>query len=100
MSHPNFNLRLSKRATIDIEDILLYSLQTWGEQQMYSYQTALREGLDTIQTNPFVGHQHRDLSDKHRVFRVKQHLVIYKIIGQTIFIVRILHRRMDISHHL
>ena len=48
MSHPEYKLSLSKKAQEDFEDILLYTLQAWGEEQMYVYRDdILNPAVDT-----------------------------------------------------
>lgn len=100
MSPHNITLILSKRSIQDLEDILLYSFQKWGQQQMNIYQSALDTGLITINKNPLIGYKHQNLPNNYRIFGINQHIVIYKIIDTTIFVIRVLHSRMDLEKNL
>jgi len=65
MSQPNCKLNLSRKAQEDFEDILLYTLQTWGEEQMYYYRDdVINTALEKLQKQPHIGHRRPDLSNK------------------------------------
>jgi toxin ParE1/3/4 len=101
MSSPNrYTLRLSRQAEADLESILQYTYETYGEQQMYIYSTALHEALEAIADNPGIGHGRPDLSERHRAFRVEHHFVVYTVSGQTVNVSRILYERMDFTRHI
>lgn len=96
MSQSNYKLSLSNKATEDIKDILLYTLQVWGEEQMCSYrEDILDASFKVLQKQPHIGHKRPDLSDKHRSFIAGQHVIVYQLIESNIFISRILHGNMD-----
>lgn len=52
MSSPNYPLILSEQAQADYEDILAYTLRTWGAQQHAIYADFLDEALRSLQDNP------------------------------------------------
>lgn len=101
MSSPNrYTLRLSRQAERDIEGILQYTYETYGERQRQSYQAALHEALEAIADNPGIGHKRPDLSERHLALHVEHHFVVYTLSGQTVNVSRILHERMDFTRHV
>ena len=101
MSSPErYTLHLSRQAERDIESILQYTYETYGEGQRQIYAAALDRALATITGNPGLGHRRPDLSDRHRAFTVEQHVVVYTVSGQRINVARILHGRMDFTRHV
>jgi toxin ParE1/3/4 len=97
MSSPNLTLELSERAKLDFRDILSYTLQTWGEEQLIKYRDLIADALAAITNNPEVG---RGDVAPYRRYTVGQHFIFYRINGITITVVRILHRRSDFLRHL
>ena len=49
-----FNIRLSKRATHDIDDIVKYLTQSWSEKIKTDFLVTLSEKLMLLETNPFI----------------------------------------------
>ncbi|RKT10356.1 toxin ParE1/3/4 [Paraburkholderia sp. RAU2J] len=100
MSHPEYRLELAAEAQDDFEDILLHTLLTWGERQMQAYGDLLDRSLSTIRTNPNIGHVHPFVRDPYKCFQAGQHLIFYRVQDVTVFVVRILHSRMDPASRL
>jgi len=100
MSRPERRLILSPRAQDDFADILQYTLETWGEAQVFAYRAVLDEALMTIQRNPHIGHKLPELSPAHRIFPAGRHLIIYRADDETVSVARILHERMDVRRHV
>lgn len=88
-------LVLSPEALSDIADILLYTLQRWGEQQQDQYAAALDQGLALIQQNPEMGRSRPDLFPGCRSYRVREHIVYYALRDESVTVFRVLHGRMD-----
>jgi len=101
MSSPErYALRLSRQAETDLESILQYTYETYGEWQRQIYADALHEAFETITGNPGLGHRRPDLSERHLAFHVEHHFVVYTVSGQTVNMSRILHGRMDFTRHV
>jgi plasmid stabilization system protein ParE len=101
MSSPSkYKLYLSPQAETDIEDILHYTYQTYGEEQEGKYYNILCDALDLIESNPFAGHKRPDLSERHRSLTAGQHVIVYQVSEPKIFVSRILHSRMDFIRQL
>jgi toxin ParE1/3/4 len=95
MVRHNRNIRFSASARQDFVAILRYTLATWGEAQMLRYRETLETGLDNLADNPQLGRLRQELSQEYRSIRIAAHVMIYRLDGETIYIVRILHNRMD-----
>jgi toxin ParE1/3/4 len=100
MSRPDLPLILSPRAEDDFADILQYTLDTWGEVQVFKYRDILDEALLTIREHPQIGHSRAELSAAHRIFPAGRHIIVYRVTERAILVSRILHERMDLSTHL
>ena len=101
MSSPErYALRLSRQAETDLESILQYTYETYGEWQRQIYADALHEAFETITGNPGLGHRRPDLSERHLAFHVEHHFVVYTVSGQTVNMSRILYERMGFARHV
>ena len=98
MSVRNFRLELSEPAQQDFRDILSFTLQMWGERQFVEYRSQLNGALQAITENPQAGRARHGMM----VYPVGRHVVFYQVeeSAGTVYIVRILHGRMDASRHL
>ena len=94
------NYKLSKVAEKDIENILDYSYLTFGEKVAEKYFIDLKECLQTLSENPLIGINSDSLRKGYFRHPHQSHLVFYKLKTNGIFIVRILHKSMDIKQHL
>jgi toxin ParE1/3/4 len=101
MSSPNnYVLILSPQAIEDYEDILSYTLQMWGEEQLAVYDEMLDKALGIITEDPARGRKHRKLSAEYKYYHVGRHYIIYRLAGLEVQVVRILHDKMDIARHI
>lgn len=91
---------VAPRAAHDFEDILLHSLHTWGDEQARRYQAALDRAIDGLEDFPEIGPTRDDLPAGFRMRFVEQHIIYYRIEEETIRVVRILHRRQQVSSDL
>lgn len=93
-------LKLSPRARQDFVDILRYTGETWGESQLLAYRDKINDALTAIAQNPKLGHDRFDLPSTHLAYLVGSHIIVYRIIGDSIGIVRVLHQRMSVAKHI
>ncbi len=94
MSARSFTLEFSALSRSDVDDILLYTAQNWGHNQLLEYKKKLEDAFAILKKNPEIG---RKIESSYRSFSVGNHCVIYRIEEAVIYIIRILHNRMDIS---
>ena len=95
--HP---LQLSPKAEQDFVDILRYTGETWGETQFLVYRDKIHEALQTLRSNPRLGHRRSDLPATHQAFLVGSHIIVYRMRGDTVAVMRILHQRMSLGKHI
>lgn len=92
-------LLLSPEAQSDLADILLYTIQRWGEEQQDRYVAALDRGLLLLQENPEIGRGRPDLFPRCRSYRVREHIIYYGLHEGAVVVFRVLHGRMDATRH-
>lgn len=100
MSPHELRLILSPSAERDFSDILQYTLESWGEDQLLAYRAILDKAFLTLIENPRIGVIRPEISGQHRVFPVGSHIIIYRASDAAILVSRILHARMDVRRHL
>jgi toxin ParE1/3/4 len=96
MSAPKYQLVITKPAEADITDILSYTLEVWGDKQLVIYQDALDDAFRTLNDTPKIGRSRYG----YLVYPVKEHKIFYHLEENTVYISRILHKRMDAMRHL
>jgi len=100
MSSPKpYRLQLAPKAQQDFVDILRYTASRWGAQQLLVYRDQLDAALQEIAKNPQIGQQRADLPPTHRAFLVGVHVIVYRLDGERVGVVRILHQRMSLPRH-
>lgn len=95
MSNRKYTLRLSAEAYDDLMDIQNYTYVTFGEKQWEKYNHNLKKGLTHIRDYPMSGIKRPDLPDGYLTWPVSEHVLIYRIEEKTVYLVRVLHARMD-----
>lgn len=94
------SLDFSEDAEDDLRGILAYSLATWGELQRNIYAAALDAAFQDLLRFPESGRLRPDYFPGCRIRPIEQHVIYYRIDGDTIRIVRVLHGKMDARRHL
>lgn len=87
-------------AEADLEEIAIYTKQQWGREQARDYLALLRAEMEGLRRFPrrhphyasLLGAFHRAPSGDHRIY--------YRLEGETIIVVRVLHSRMDPSDQI
>ena len=93
-------LLLSRRAEADLEDIWIYSFDSWGEAQAYRYLDEFADGLRRCATKPERGKDRSDVRCDCRSLPVRKHVIFYTFTDDEVLIQRILHSNMDPEFHL
>ena len=99
-SHKSLPLKLSPKARQDFVDILRYTGETWGTDQLLVYRDKINDALQAISQNPQRGHHREDLPPTHFAYLVGSHVVVYRVDASGIGIVRIPHQRMYLAGHI
>jgi len=91
---------LSPKAKADLSDIWDYTLAEWDIDQAEKY---VRELWTAMQDQALDASTSADISDvrkEYRKIRSGSHVIFFKLTGDGIDVVRILHQRMDFERHL
>jgi toxin ParE1/3/4 len=94
--------KISVQAAEDIENIWLYTFETWSAEQADRYINLIIDEIEYIATNPQSGRDYNHIRSNYRCSKVKSHLIFYRLIEMegNIEIIRILHQQMDIENRL
>lgn len=90
----------SPKAEIDLENIWLYSFNEWGEVQADKYYDGLIAGIERLADNPKIGKPRDTIRPGYRSLQINHHVVYYRLQGDAIDIVRVLHERMIPNKYL
>lgn len=91
---------ISKKAVFDLEDIWLYTVEKWSVEQADRYYDLIFDEINYICQNTQAGKSMEHVRKGYKVSKVKSHLIFYRVVNDTIEIIRILHERMDIENRL
>lgn len=91
---------ISKNAISDIEDIWRYTVKKWSADQANRYYQLIFDEINFICSKPESGKQIDHIRAGYRMSKVKSHLLFYRVVNNTVEVVRILHERMDIEAKL
>ena len=89
---------ISKKAVSDLEEIWLYTVEKWSTEQADRYYNLIFDEINYICKNISAGKSMEHVRKGYRASKVKSHLIFYRIINNTIEVIRILHERMDIEN--
>ena len=91
---------ISKKAVSDLEEIWFYTFEKWPKEQADRYYNLIFNEINYICKNVSAGKSMEHVRKGYRAAKVKSHLIFYKIVSDTIEIIRILHEQMDIENRL
>ena len=92
--------KLNRREVADIEDIWLYTSEKWSYSQADRYYALIFEEINYICKDIDSGKNMDHIREGFRASKVKSHIIFYKVVNDTVIIMRILHEMMDIDSHL
>ena len=92
-----YTLIFSPEAELDILTALEYTEKRWSAEQADCYNAHINSGLQLIRENPYIGRARTDISVKHRSFPIEQHVAVYFIEGDTVYLSRLFHHSKDIK---
>lgn len=94
---PSRRVDTARDADADLQQILDYTRERWGDAQRFRYSQAINRALRQLREFPFAGRDRSDLGPGIRSYPVAEHVIIYLVRGDHILIVRILHGSEDIA---
>ncbi len=96
----NLQIKFSRLAELDLEEIWLYTFETWSLQQANFYQDNLYLGLNELSQNTRYG---KIIVIDNRTFyyyKIAHHYIFYLEQENELLVYRILHEMMDFPRHL
>ncbi len=99
-SQNSYTLYLSERAKRDYKKIQRYTRDTYGREQVLKYASMLKLCFEKITDNPMLGHWRADIPKTHKAYSAGEHIIVYRVEGQTVYVVAILHSSMDFLRQL
>ena len=91
---------LSPAAQADLEEIWDYTVRRWGEARAERYTRDIQAACEALSRGTLVGLSVEDIRGGYRKIGVGSHVMYFREREGTLEIVRILHRRMDVTRHL
>lgn len=92
-------LKLRAKAKTDLLQIGQYTEQRWGRSQRNHYLRQLDEAFRLIMENPQIGKDRSHVLPGYRSYQQGSHVIFYKQ-KESIEIIRVLHKRMDVARHI
>ncbi len=93
-------LEFTQAALSDLRAIRDYTLARWGEDQEQAYLGELWTKFEQILSDPGRWRFRPDLFPECQIAAHKKHVVLFRIRGTTLQVVRILHGAMDLPRHV
>ncbi len=92
---------ISSKASNDMDEIWIYTLEKWSLAQAELYLDLIRSGIEQIAKHPESGRSYAHVLENCRGYKVKSHYIFYEIIDEhQVEILRILHEKMDMENRL
>ncbi|MBX3243357.1 MAG: type II toxin-antitoxin system RelE/ParE family toxin [Acidobacteria bacterium] len=93
---------IRKEAHSDLEEIWLYTYETWSIEQADRYINLLLDEVEYLAGNPLLGRNYEHIREGYFCRQAGSHLIFYRFAKNRdlIEIVRMLHKRMNIDTRL
>lgn len=91
---------LSPAARADLDEIWDFTRDLWGDDQAKNYVREIERAILRVAGTPMIGRACDEVRPGYRRHAVGSHTLYYRVIGDVIGVVRILHKRMDVDRHL
>lgn len=92
--------KLSKLALLDLEKLYRYTLTQFGKQQATNYFEGLMRTLELMAEFPDMGHSVAHIRPNLLAHTHQSHTIYYRKQSDHIFIVRVLHNKMDHKRYM
>ena len=99
MSARKAAIALQPEARRDIEDILVYRADQWGLAQRDVYRDEIGRTLEILRENPRLGRPRDEIAAGLRSFRIRQHVIYYRVTAGTVIVLRVMHGKMDAAQY-
>jgi toxin ParE1/3/4 len=90
--------RVSRRAERDLKNIAFYIATESGSINVAERQIdAITERFDLLANHPEIGRARDDLGTGRRTFPVENYVILYRVRGADVLILRVAHSRRDLD---
>lgn len=90
----------SPAAQVDVEQIWDYTCERWDFAQAERYIRSIQRAAERVADNPAIGRACDEVRAGYRRHAVGSHTLYYRVEGDLVVVVRVLHKRMDVDLHL
>jgi toxin ParE1/3/4 len=87
-------------ARADLKAIARHSEREWGTARKEQYLAAIRKKFSLLLRSPDIGVSRSDIGRGCRSLPVGRHIIFYRIDGEAVLVLRVLHQRMDARLHI
>jgi toxin ParE1/3/4 len=91
---------LSKRADEDLNDIYLFTYRRFGEAKADAYLLGLENRFSILAAQPGLGRRIDHIRPGYFRYEHASHPIFYRLTGNGIIIMRVLHRSMDVERQI
>lgn len=84
----------------DLNGISRFTLDNWGRSQLDVYLSGLLDRLDEVALNRGLGRNIAKIPQQYLRVKYRSHFIFFRVVGDEVRIIRILHQRMDAARHL
>jgi toxin ParE1/3/4 len=89
---------LTNAAKADLRNIARFTEQRWGREQRKLYLKGMDDAFSRLADSPALGVSCEYIAPELRKHPFQSHVIYYDIVSATkILVVRVLHKRMDVS---
>jgi len=93
-------VELSEAAIADLEDILAYGAERFGEDLAQAYLLGFDTAFALISDHPRIGAMHASVRPPIYSLPHGSHRIYYDIFANRVVVQRVLHKALDVERHL
>jgi toxin ParE1/3/4 len=90
-----YRICLTPEAEHDLQDIWVYTSKKWSIDQANHYIDELVAKFELFANAPFIAHERTEFVPPVRVHRHQSHVIIYRLPGKDLDIVRVAHMQQN-----
>lgn len=94
------NYEISREVEEDLRKIWLYGADRWGLKQANHYALKIDEMCEFLVDNRNIGRSRPEVIENLKSYPIGAHSIFYLDTEKTIYVVRILHQKMDVERHI
>jgi toxin ParE1/3/4 len=93
-------LRLSRRALLDIADIEADSIEKWGENVASEYLQSIQDALNLLRNQPALLRVKPNVSKSLCFYRVRKHFLVFAAYEEILFVLTVKHGALDLPNRV